>query len=1784
VLNSLALLVLAVCKTGGQGAVCDNDNDCGGNEVATACVAPLGASGSCEVACDMKGGSGPEDSLCGPAETCTRDKSSARHYCQRGSFTMDLNLLDSCIVHFIEGALPELGDSCSATALLQRVLDRDGNNRFNIFDVDRCIQEFIANVCVPAGECDNDASKLCAADADCGAGKCQLTGRRLCQQGGGVACHKDGDCGAGLHCDAGGRNKRDAWLAARGEWTTAWIAKTEAQRATARATAGDADQSEVDWASYDAISSWGRCVRECGSITDRGGSNAELQRVCSGFGRRCDAERGYCEPYDDRGDSCQVHGDCLPGSYCFLGRCEGRCYREADCPDSGWMCASDNTCRPRPSPSLQDAGFNPRDYSILFADDEAELSPISNVQGLALLVMNLKTRRQEFDSPHAVFGYRAELQYGAKIDPRCDSLGAARAGESDSDFKKRVKLCTVQPDEQFITLLSPFGTLSASGRPTLQITLDETAAAALKAEGGPGRYPAKLSLFFSNGGSDSVAITLNVSTLEGEYSGSVQVYADGPDQPFVRDRLSMHLDISDSTSVSWTALLAQNQMAAGDGAASEESIKLYNAGRLVTGFIDGQSSLIYDWPDAKVSNRIPVSGIYMAEAQQLRLMGLIDLAPAHCHSDQGPACAGDASDVLQQKNPFGRRLRRLFFYYGTFDERTREWQGSYRETITGLFSEAKTLRGEFHLGQATAQAEDIPFAPLRPSHWPLQVSFAPKEVAWADPCHDIVAAAEMDETGTFLAGLKPHFAAGQPLADLKRFEGQIQSALDALGQKSSGALTLQERLQGQVLFCDQGSEESCIDAERLRCAQALYAHAILKGDAELPAQDLDFGDHVLFCSEFLSTPDCQDEAPELYARHQHNRFHQDLFNTHRFRAGAALSDAVFALYRNFSDALVAATVGEFQEERLSAAYADYGAALQLVLTPAATKLWESWPMRAFAGHGRGLIDAVSRTALDRLETVGRILDVRRRILLNANPESADFLQHLMQYEYLQQVWVLELQREWEVGATSRLSWAGGAQPLFDLGERIRRSVDSSRNPLGFVPRQVYFENDNLAVANWKNYREEIMAPGVGQLAVVEGALQQGAAALREMASGTQALETTLLERQQSFEREIDQLCGPVLPKDRAKTDTKTWGDIGDFDLCDYEGRRDKDLPVPTVSWACAGADCKGVEQLALDIETNEPLCKIGAPKEFSSLQVGAITRPCVRGRVGQLLRQRASLHTQYQDLYASLDESMGSIGAHTKEYLLSTAENQAMFALLTNGSVGKGDAFPSFPNSVPDASFTTLQAHGMHRILSEAAAMRWKRSLAMDIVRGVARNFNCNIGMAVSCPVAAIGAGIEAIALTLNYGYLGPLETAVADYQRIYEAMVQSVRNTQQQRGAKLALDDRIAAAKSQVRQIGVLHQQLTHVEMELLDTWFLAQEAGRMYADSVDNFLENLLAGDSYVALQRNHFVAEADREYQELLQLTYKMAMAFVHRYNMAPTQRFIENRVFQLTTLQDVKDFIEWLDEQERDYCGAAGIDCDAVHNAHTLRVSVRERLFPHLRDIVDPSSGRVLTKGQQFHNLVATPSSPFYRRRVRAGQLMDQVEVPVDLVLRELSASESTVPYLISPLACNHLLGAPAGQGTIGVNVFGTNLRLLRYELKRGHADQVRGCDATLEIPPGGGVPLSTWPINVFSIGYPPQNPEGASATPLTYVSKTEPLEACMNVPDYKKGYPQDESCFHFFARDRSLATTDLTLVVPISGQSGFDNEWLLGQGRSADTKPIIDDIVLYFRHRSRPIED
>ncbi len=296
-----------------------------------------------------------------------------------------------------------------------------------------------------------------------------------------------------------------------------------------------------------------------------------------------------------------------------------------------------------------------------------------------------------------------------------------------------------------------------------------------------------------------------------------------------------------------------------------------------------------------------------------------------------------------------------------------------------------------------------------------------------------------------------------------------------------------------------------------------------------------------------------------------------------------------------------------------------------------------------------------------------------------------------------------------------------------------------------------------------------------------------------------------------------------------------------------------------------------------------------------------------------------------------------------------------------------------------------------------------------------------------------------------------------------------------------------------------------------------------------------------------------------------------------------------------MDDVQALIDSVKTKARQYCGREAIDCDYNNNVRELRFSVREHLFGHLRDIVGGPNGRVITRGEQFHNIITQP--PYLKRRVRGVDLADQIEIPFGLHLNVTDRGGGETPrWLIDPLECNQILD-PRGRslhtsglsvdGNVAVNVIGRNLsegtESFNYQLSRGGVDYIRACAPESVVEEIGTSAVLDYPVRTRLTSYAPQSSQAAMESIPAFFSRSGTFSACLNEPN--SAGTIGGLCWQFFARDRSLSAPDWKLVVPLFvGGGATDTAWVLGEGVSNEERPIIEDIVLHFRYRSRPVEE
>ncbi|MCH2110664.1 MAG: hypothetical protein MK135_15185, partial [Polyangiaceae bacterium] len=469
-----SVLASPACELG-QGDDCASSNDCAANPVATLCAASTTQDAMCEVPCAGEDGQ-PDLSQCSFGETCVPAIEPGlgggdTFVCKSSKFAMDLNLLDSCIYHFVGGLAPDFSNdnACSVFDNLAQLLDQDSNNQFNILDVDLCVRSFLGE------EACDSRSKSC--------------------DDGQVYCDGSTDCGDGLFCDE----------------------------------------------------DLNKCSRECGFIVSRDGAGLEasVDRTCTGTMKLCDYDNGKCLSVDPTTTSCDIDQDCPSGAYCSLGTCAPRCYRSIDCPGSEWFCAADNTCQPRPVPDATER-FNPRDYSVQFAQKEVSLDPIRSDYEVPILIMDLISKKQVFSQPNAVFGYRLEVEYEPKQQESC-LVDFDEVPESERDAL--LEECIVKTDHApgepgwgpFISLDNPFGVLYGTGDAKMMVAIDP-----LKAPKAPGDYSATIRAIFSNGNVSTTRINYRAPSPNGEYVGLVSVYSDGPNNALGTTNVGLRLSMREN--------------------------------------------------------------------------------------------------------------------------------------------------------------------------------------------------------------------------------------------------------------------------------------------------------------------------------------------------------------------------------------------------------------------------------------------------------------------------------------------------------------------------------------------------------------------------------------------------------------------------------------------------------------------------------------------------------------------------------------------------------------------------------------------------------------------------------------------------------------------------------------------------------------------------------------------------------------------------------------------------------------------------------------------------------------------------------------------------------------------------------------------------------------------------------------------------------------------------------------------------------------------------------------
>jgi hypothetical protein len=1680
---------------GGVGLACINASACMSNTRATVCV-----SGKCAIPCVDNNGQAVAGN-CGMGETCAAAEvfgsSQQTYVCKTVPMVMDLNLLDTCIYQFVQGPgsiNPAEIKECSTQSLLLRMLDRDANGLFNIFDVDGCIADFLNLYSMP---CD-DETQTC--------------------DNGQTYCDFDEDCGQGSYCDEKLRF----------------------------------------------------CRRECGFVVDRGepgtANPVVLDRPCYGRLQTCDYSRGKCVKVDldtcppEAPDchACQIDAQCPTGSYCFVGKCTAKCNSALDCPDASWYCSKTNTCLPRPrNVGSATVPFDPKNYSILLTEREVSFSVTRKTLDLPVLIMDLAERRPVFDNPNVVFGYRLETKYSRKQDPICLSdfeklyaeekkiCAADKICVNDWEKKRQAVIqdCIIDSSEEFVTMENPFGVIYGDGDPRFRLSLNMMAFDKLS----PGLYEASFTAMFNNGDMDTIKVLARKPSPSGEYFGQLAVYLDRPKNLLGQGNLGAKLYVATGEPmVEWNQFLVENNLSA------DKDFEDFTRGYPVRGTIHGNAGMLFDNPKAiePSENEVPIKGIYSPHLGRMRLIAVVDTPLGHCKALDGE-CLKDSKTQIQVNNRFGRQVQRIAQFIGPFDPLEGIFHGYYRETVSGLLDWDVTLSGDFKLALMTQEETNISQPALRDRNvavgFPSDATIATRIDTDINKNCSSEYQSIFSKQETFENYLRM-FPDSKLYPQLTEMTGVLQDALATLNGNFQSYLTFNEFLAGKAGFCTPSSNaKTCVDKAAVTCGLALQRKAFV-ANGWVDVNDLEPTAHALFCDAAHPIPDCQTKDPALVTLQEHNRFYQQLVQTYALEAGNALSDGFYVMHKAAAGTkLNASSAYDYKVQKLQQALTIYDEARSALYSPEATAAMSIWPMQVFTGKGNDWLNYLEVASTDRMTTILELLDLQRRVQNKLDSKAEVFASHLLHDEYLTQVLLLALRQKWQ-GA--QMTYTGAGPRMMEQGDLVLAKVRQVRNPLGLHDNRVFFENSDLISNNWQNFRNRV-STNIAQLeAATSAAIGELRASLIDQDNLENSLQTTAHQAQQ----QMDDLCGPKEAYAESFCDAVTEEQRKEEVSCDpaVDGTCDS-------RWVCE----QGGARSQKDCDTPAKVFKDGASVADQACRVDTLkmplkfageTRQCVRGRMGVLIQERKSLEIQKDSILKRFDLLMRQI-AREQKYIKDVSN--ANEDLLKEMAVQQ------------TATAAIMEGMSTAETLMGIAEATYKGLQGGD--------FTLAAAVATGATVWGAANALYTKAMGTAKIQLSNMEAASAAFQIKYE-------NHKEMLLIRKNLDELMDQVEVLLIDYDTVVQQIANLSLQMDDTLYLAKQAAHRYEEQVKSIVDHLIGRESGSVLLRNQMVAESNALFQEALVETYKMAQAFIHRYNKGEASRTLVNQVYRLQTSADLKAFVQQLEQAERDYCGSQAVDCDFVNNTKMYRLSLRDTLFPNLRDIVDAKTGSVLTKGQQFHNII-TSSPQFVQRNKREDGVRTEIVLPFAIWMQN-TGSAARSKYMVRASECNHILvgkrnGGAISAGTIAVNVAGNQLAYpVEYELWRGNTDYLRSCtEKTSPYEPK---------VNVFTVGFSEKSTYGKMDTPPDFITHTGAFQSCTNnhALDDPNLRNNEDGCFNYFARDRSLGAPDWKLVIPsLDVERSLDNggqSWILGEKLPENKRPVVEDIVLYFRYNAQPI--
>jgi hypothetical protein len=356
-------------------------------------------------------------------------------------------------------------------------------------------------------------------------------------------------------------------------------------------------------------------------------------------------------------------------------------------------------------------------------------------------------------------------------------------------------------------------------------------------------------------------------------------------------------------------------------------------------------------------------------------------------------------------------------------------------------------------------------------------------------------------------------------------------------------------------------------------------------------------------STFIDNHESSDNQSIHLVTQEHNRFWMHLVQALKFSADQELSDAFMTLYRNQVNPFAVGAALAYKGEKQAKAISIYNDIMEIVSKPSMRSVYQLWDMSHYLQRGADILTLLKSIANDRLEAVATMVDLDRRIyLIDDLASKNDIVQNMIQMDYLFQVYLLYLQVNWQAESPDQILYDNASGLYLKKAQRILQQVNVTRNALGLMDNQVFFENSaslgNIIQKNWQYYRAILIdgdEPSVTEaFALIDRAeedLNQAVDELKNSLGDLDTLEQSIYDARRGMIEYVNEQCGPpaaeIVGMIEGVDNLEDMNGDGTLDYCDYllEKHSDDELTQHLISCKLEG-DEDSCEALAIQSNTS----------------------------------------------------------------------------------------------------------------------------------------------------------------------------------------------------------------------------------------------------------------------------------------------------------------------------------------------------------------------------------------------------------------------------------------------------------------------------------------------------------------------------------------------------------------------------------------------------------------------